>query len=69
MAIIASSFQSTDCAMAWKKWAECKDMKDLQPDSAAQFIKDCVPGLSDNTSGRRGSTLKIWLKTLSPYYN
>ena len=66
--ILADRFESTDFGWAWMKWAKVKYMTDLDPETAADFIKTSVPGLSEDTAGRRSSTLKKWLTKLQPHH-
>lgn len=66
--LIASSFRSTDCAMAWRKWAGKETIAEVEPESSVQFIRDSVPGLSEKTAGRRAKTLTRWLRDLKQYF-
>ncbi|CAD7507815.1 MULTISPECIES: DUF6575 domain-containing protein [Aeromonas] len=67
MKIIAASFETTDCAMAWTQWAKMEKLKDVNAITAKQFILDRVPGLSESTAGRRAMTLTGWMNTLKSY--
>ena len=66
--ILANRFESTDFGWAWMAWAQVPYMTDLDPKTAADFLMDSVPGLSEVTAKRRASTLAKWLVKLQPYH-
>lgn len=68
MRLIASSFKATDCALAWKKWSKEQDITKLNPDSAADFILENVPGFKESTARRRAKTLAKWYTDLKEYF-
>ncbi|WP_346205373.1 MULTISPECIES: DUF6575 domain-containing protein [Aeromonas] len=68
MRLIASSFKATDCALAWKKWSNEPDITKLDPNSAADFILENVPGFSESTARRRAKTLTKWYSDLQKYF-
>lgn len=61
---LAERFQSSDFGWAWMKWAKVDDIGDLEPDSAENFVQECVRGLNDATASRRATSLASWLKVL-----
>ena len=66
--ILANRFESTDFGWAWMRWAQVQYMTDLDPKSAADFLIDSAPDLSEVTARRRASTLEQWLIKLKPYH-
>ncbi|MBH0068181.1 DUF6575 domain-containing protein [Pseudoalteromonas sp. NZS100] len=64
---LADRFESAEFGWAWMKWAGVKTIRELEPESAALFVKDSVKGLNDNTSFRRSSCLSTWLKILQKH--
>ncbi len=66
--ILADRFESTDFGWAWMRWAQVQYMTELDPDTAANFLLDSAPDLSEVTARRRASTLKKWLLKLRPYH-
>jgi hypothetical protein len=68
LAITAVYFEDTPIGRAWRKWAGVKRLIELDPNSAKDFLVECVEGLSGTTPGRRASTLRRWFQELKPFY-
>lgn len=66
--ITAIFFEDTPIGRAWRVWSRCNRLTELDPDTASQFLEECVVGLSGTTPGRRASTLRRWLEELVPHY-
>ncbi|CAK2701283.1 DUF6575 domain-containing protein [Vibrio crassostreae] len=65
---LSDRFESSDCGWAWMKWAEVKSLRDLNEDSAEEFIKECVKGLHRGTIKRRARGLSRWVKILKQHH-
>jgi hypothetical protein len=61
-------FEDTPLGRAWRAWAGKDRLKDVDPDTAKDFLEQCVVGLSGTTPGRRSSTLKTWFNELMQHY-
>ncbi|MDI1431050.1 hypothetical protein [Polyangium sorediatum] len=64
----AVHFESSNCGDAWIRWSEGKNLLDVRPETADQFLRECVPDLSRNTQERRVQTLTAWHRALSEYH-
>ena len=64
---LAERFESSDFGWAWMKWARVRDMGELDPSTAEDFVKECVKGLNDATAARRSTSLTSWLKILQTH--
>lgn len=64
---LADRFESSDVGWAWIRWANVSSLNQLDPATASVFIRECVKGLNDETSDRRGTTLFRWWQILSPH--
>lgn len=65
--VLADRFESSELGWTWMKWSNVYSMRDLNPETAQEFLNDCVPGLSQDTARRRANTVAHWLVTLRPY--
>ncbi|OCH40549.1 DUF6575 domain-containing protein [Vibrio cyclitrophicus] len=65
---LAARFESSDFGWAWMKWAQVKNLSDLDENTAEAFIKECVKGLHRGTIKRRARGLVAWVKILKQYY-
>lgn len=65
---LAVLFEESDCGAAWISWAGAATLVDLDPESAAAFIREAVPTLSPVTAKRRAQTLTAWQKELAPFH-
>jgi hypothetical protein len=68
LGITAVFFEDTPIGRAWRAWAGKGRLKEVNPDSAKEFLETCVVGLSGSTPSRRSSTLERWFKELMPNY-
>lgn len=59
--ILKRQFENSECGYLWMKNQQVTTILDIDPDSAEQFLLDNASGLSNTTSRRRASTLKIWV--------
>ncbi len=59
--ILKRQFENSECGYLWMKNQQVATILDIDPDSAEQFLLDNASGLSNTTSRRRASTLKIWV--------
>lgn len=57
-------FESSACGDAWIRWSNGTTLRDVAPASAADFLRQSVPGLSRDTAERRAQTLASWYRTL-----
>ncbi|WP_016955941.1 DUF6575 domain-containing protein [Catenovulum agarivorans] len=64
---LADRFESSDFGWAWLKWAKVRNITELEPSTAYQFMEDSVKGLSKDTKKRRATTLISWLSLLQGY--
>ncbi len=62
--ILRVQFETSECGLAWCRWAGVKSLADVKPGTAARFLVDVVPSLAGSTSGRRRTTLENWRRTL-----
>ncbi|EGU31573.1 hypothetical protein VII00023_02339 [Vibrio ichthyoenteri ATCC 700023] len=65
---LANRFESSDFGWAWIKWAQVKNLTELDESSAEDFLKECAKGLHRGTIKRRARGLDAWVKTLKKYY-
>lgn len=61
-------FESSEFGEAWIRWSGGRTMLDVDPRTAADFLKECVPGLSTDTAERRAKTLIAWHRLLSAHH-
>lgn len=61
-------FESSRCGDAWIQWSRGKTLLDVRPESAHDFLAECVPGLSQVTVGRRVKTLVAWYRALRDHH-
>ncbi len=61
---LADRVESSDFGWAWMKWAGVSNITDLDPNSAEQFIRECVKGLRRTSINRRASSLSRWITIL-----
>lgn len=66
--VTALYFEDSPIGRAWRTWSGANRLTDIDPNTATQFISDCVRGLSGATPARRASTLKTWHAELMPHY-
>ncbi|EHY1015014.1 hypothetical protein K2V14_003752 [Vibrio vulnificus] len=64
---LAERFESSDFGWAWMKWAGVSSIRDLEPESAEQFVKERVRGLKRTSVARRASSLSSWASILREY--
>lgn len=65
---LATRFETSDFGWAWMKWAQVKNLSDLDENTAEAFITECVKGLHRGTIKRRARGLVTWVKRLKQYY-
>lgn len=68
LALTAVYFEDAPVCRAWREWAGRDRLSDVDPQTAAEFLKACVVGLSGTTPGRRASTLRRWFSELMSHY-
>jgi hypothetical protein len=61
-------FESSLCGDAWIRWSKGKTLLDVKPETAGDFLRASVPGLADETAGRRAQTLMAWHHALVEYH-
>lgn len=66
--LAAVYFEDSDIGRAWRTWSAADHIVEVDPDSAASFLAQCVVGLSGDTLPRRASTLRKWHFELAPYH-
>lgn len=59
---LAYQFISSNVGSAWFNWQNAKDLSEIQPETAAAFLIEVCPSLSETTAKRRAQTLESWLK-------
>lgn len=57
-------FTASDVGSAWIDWCEVSTMLEIEPTSAADFLRDVTVGLSEATVKRRAASLESWLVQL-----
>lgn len=60
--IIQRQFEETECGSIWMHHESVTSVLDIDENSATEFLIDSCKGLNDETSKRRASTLKSWVK-------
>lgn len=60
--LLSVQFELSVVGRSWKEWASAKDLRELDPETAIQFLKE--RGLPKSMAERRGRTLRRWLKEL-----
>jgi hypothetical protein len=53
-------FESSLCGDAWIRWSQGNTLKDVDPETAFEFLRARVPSLSEDTAKRRAQTLSAW---------
>jgi len=61
-------FESSACGGAWIRWSGGRTLLDVDPASAADFLKTSAPGLGKDTCERRAQTLAGWHRALVPHH-
>jgi hypothetical protein len=61
-------FESSICGEAWIRWAKKRTLLEIEPETARDFIEQCVAGLSSATAERRAQSLISWHAELIPYH-
>lgn len=57
-------FTASDVGSAWIEWCEVSTLLEIEPTSAADFLRDVTVGLSEATVKRRAASLESWLAQL-----
>jgi hypothetical protein len=60
--IIRRQFEESDCGNIWMLNQKVDSILDIDESTAGQFLIDNCNGLSENTSQRRASTLRSWVR-------
>ncbi|EFC0648292.1 hypothetical protein FA849_00980 [Escherichia coli] len=68
MSITAKAFEESDCGWAWINWSDVTEIKDVDPNTASEFLRERCPSLTGTTVKRRADTLTSWYNKLTPYY-
>lgn len=68
LAFTAVEFEGTRVGRAWIQWRNVHTLCDVEPDSAADFIRATVVDLSEATVRRRAQTLAAWARALLPHH-
>lgn len=66
--IAARSFEASHCGWAWIQWSQVKNLTEIDPGTAEQFLNEMCLSLSSKTKKRRASTLRQWYEVLKPAY-
>jgi hypothetical protein len=66
--VAAVLFENSDCGAAWVAWSQVRNLAELNPDDALDFILDSVPTMSTVTARRRAQTLAAWQRELAPFH-
>lgn len=61
MRFLAYQFISSNVGAAWFNWQNANDLSQIQPETAAEFLIEVCPSLSESTAKRRAQTLQSWL--------
>lgn len=59
---LAYQFISSNVGSAWFYWQNAKDLSEIQSETAAEFLIEVCPSVSETTAKRRAQTLASWLK-------
>ena len=62
MRFLAYQFISSNVGLAWFNWQNANDLSEIQAKTAAEFLIEVCPSLSESTAKRRAKTLESWLK-------
>jgi hypothetical protein len=62
---LAHQFISSKVGWAWLNWQNVNTLAEIEPERAAEFVKEVCPSLSDETGERRAGTLISWLKVFT----
>jgi hypothetical protein len=57
-------FTASDVGSAWIEWSEVSSVLEVDPTSAADFLRDVTVGLSEATVKRRAASLESWHEQL-----
>lgn len=60
-------FENSKVGWAWIHWSNGITLKDIDPNTAEDFLQEVGHGLSENTSRRRAKTIKVWAAELQKY--
>lgn len=53
------AFEASTVGQAWIRWSGVKELAEVKPESAGQFLDDCAEA-AESTDDRRTSTLRSW---------
>ncbi|MFE1746640.1 hypothetical protein [Coleofasciculus sp. H7-2] len=68
MRFLAYQFISSNVGAAWFNWQDAHNLSEIRPETAAEFLMEVCPSLSEDTVKRRAQTLKSWLKIFLEYW-
>ncbi|EDW8956983.1 hypothetical protein AVF70_000368 [Salmonella enterica subsp. enterica] len=68
MSITAKAFEESECGWAWINWSGVDSLKDIDPSTSDNFLRERCPSLTGTTIGRRAGTLSAWYAKLIPFY-
>ena len=68
MRFLAHQFMSSNVGAAWFNWQNANDLSEIQPETAAEFLNEVCPSLSETTAQRRVQTLRSWLRIFLEYW-
>jgi superfamily II DNA or RNA helicase len=57
---LVCAFEESVAGQAWLRWANVKELNDLNPDTAAAFLQECAE-FAEATASRRANTLRTWV--------
>ncbi|MRG95727.1 AAA family ATPase [Polyangium spumosum] len=58
---VICAFEESEAGRAWLRWAGVKELNDLDPESASDFLHACAD-FADSTIDRRAQTLCAWAR-------
>ena len=68
MRCLAYQFISSNVGSAWFNWQNANDLSEIQSKTAAEFLIEVCPSLSETTVKRRAHTLESWLNIFLNYW-
>jgi len=68
LTILAKCFEASYCGWAWVLWSHAENLMGVNPETAADFLRENCPSLSENTAIRRSSTLRKWCEEFQKNY-
>ncbi|ENB7483509.1 DUF6575 domain-containing protein [Enterobacter asburiae] len=68
LSILAKCFEASYCGWAWILWSQAENLMGVNPETAAEFLRENCPSLSENTATRRSSTLRKWCEEFQNNY-